>query len=141
MMLIEETYINDINFDDADAAKFNLAESVIGAFTPFFSDEIERKTQKLRDCKSDLIQLKTVMNATAEEQARLNAGIARQGKIGTILNELEILFNHNILFGKNKELAKAMFMRINELSDVELDKSVLLLRKMVSQNIKQVIPR
>lgn len=141
MMIIEETLFCDTsNFDDAKAAKLELAESIILSFTPFFSDEIERKRQKLRDCKQDLAKLKTVIAKSQDKQKALKSSIVKEQKKATILDDLDVLLNHNVLFGKNKDLAKKIFMRINELGDSELDKASLLLSKLVRQNIKQVIP-
>jgi len=56
-MQIEETYIFDSDFDASQASKLLLMERIVEAFTPLFSEEIERKKNRLQDKLSKMLLL------------------------------------------------------------------------------------
>lgn len=138
-MQIEETYIFDSNFDATQASKLLLMERIVEAFTPLFSEEIERKKVRLRDSKQDYNRLKKVIKETSATNQELRSEFDREKKIEEILENTEVLLNHNVLYGKNKHVVTKILNGLDSMTVDELDKSTRLLTKLMQQNIKRVI--
>ena len=138
-MLIEETLIFDSDFDASQASKLILADRIVEAFTPLFSEEIERKKNRLRESKQDHKRLKQVIKDAATTNEELRNEFEREKKIETILENSEVLLNHNVLYGKNKHVVSKILTSLGQMSMDELEKSTRLLTKLMRQNIKRVI--
>lgn len=139
-MLIEETYIFDSDFDASQASKLILMDRIVEAYTPMFSEEIERKKIRLRDCRQDYIRLKDVIKKSSVTHEGLRTEFEREKQIEKILEDSELLLNSNVLYGKNKHIVSKILNNIDRMGVDELEKSTRLLTKLVRQNIKRVIP-
>ena len=139
MMKVTNTKITDTNFaQDSDAFKIILMDQILEHFLPLFQEEIKEKKEILESHVLDFNKLKQEVSKTREKLVKLQSGLKREKLVQEILDEIAILYTHDILYGGNKKTVLDILDSINQVGSPELISQLKTLRTLAHKNIQKV---
>lgn len=113
-----------------DSAKLILMDQIVSHFTPLFNDEIERKLDRVKENRNDIINLKKKIQETQSKLTIIDKRNQIELLKSEILDEIDYLLNVDVLYGNNKQVVKDILHSISDSKSEQLTTYLKRLREM-----------
>jgi len=121
-MIILDTNISDINYQNVDLFKTELADKVISGVIPLFYPIITKKVDKLKETRIEIVKMRKQIVKEKKELIKIQKNHCRQKKIHLLVNRIEQLLTLKI--DDDKQLIAeitTVLKKMNDLSDEKLE--------------------
>ncbi len=107
-------------------------DKIIDHFTPFFNDEIERKLDRVKENKNDLIKLKLKLQEVQSKSKTVEDKKKIEIVKTEILKKIEHLMTADVLYGSNKQVVRDILYSLTNMKYSQLKESLKVLSDIVS---------
>lgn len=121
-MIIRETNISDIDYQNVDLFKTELADKIISGVVPLFYPIITEKVDRLKETRTDIIKMRKKIVKEKKELIKIQKNHQKQKKIHLLVNRIEQLLTLKI--DDDKQLIAeitTVLKKMNDLSDEKLE--------------------
>jgi len=138
-MKIVETQIPDVNIENIDSAKVNLADRVIKNVSPLFNEVYVDKSNELTRLKSELEGKRQEVKKKKTDLEELFGQYKKKEKVKKLLSRISKLVSSGLVFeGTLRKETVVLLKVLDDLSDERLDYHLQESMKIISQRFSRV---
>lgn len=130
---ITATNIQDLNVENLDETKVNLANRIMSVVYPRFHDEHQNKIKEFKKLKSELLKKKELVKESKQELEDIVSQINKAKKVKHLLQLIDILNKTGYISGSLKNETIILMKVAENLSDEKLNHHINEIKSMIKK--------